>query len=332
MNKKVKDFLLNHRDIINGLPVTWDEVYDCAKKELNTNEILYFALRLWAVDIYFEWKNLKNIDIDLGDDLEDFEIFGCCFRNKTLVFKKLIKGEDGKYCYETVKNFGLEKVRDFLLDNDVRVVVNNDDKEIFLIKLRKRNMETIWENNKQKKLFKEFSDKTLKKAKSGNFCDLIPFIEYHTIDKIVTKPKEEMENFRRTKEDSSVISILGCYCNNQVWLCDELIKKTANELTEEFAGYLYGKERTNLRKEKAKMKALLYKKVFTHEFGHRAFDWVCSTNREIKEKQANYFSSYITNGEIDDFILEMTRRQPEYYQNPYLKGDSRATSLYEDKL
>ncbi len=74
---------------------------------------------------------------------------------------------------------------------------------------------------------------------------------------------------------------------------------------------------------------LLYEKVFTHEFGHLVFDWVESTQREKREKQANYFSSYITDGKIDEFILWVTRQQPKEYNNPYLKGNLKAEDLYK---
>ena len=63
--------------------------------------------------------------------------------------------------------------------------------------------------------------------------------------------------------------------------------------------------------------------------GHLVFDWVGTKDREKQEKQANYFSSYINDGEMDDFIKEFTRRQPKEYRNPYLKGDTRAEDLYK---
>ena len=189
-----------------------------------------------------------------------------------------------------------------------------------------------------KDLFKKYSDKTLEKAKSGDFKDLIHFVAYHTIEKIGIKPKDEMvrlrkEIYKKIEEDKEKPEIekivkteaLGCYVPNEkaVYLCDELIKETAQVNSD---------DNIDILSPQGCLYHTIYKKVFTHEFGHLVFDWVNSKNREIKEKQANYFSSYIIDGEIDEFIKEFTKIQPVEYHNPYLKGDNRVKNLYEDKL
>ena len=255
-------------------------------------------------------------------------------------------------------NITLESVRDYLLSKVVRFAVNYGKEKIIIVEIGDRQRD-IFEDNKQKErlkdLFDKYSDKTLEKAKSGDFKDLIHFVAYHTIEKTGVKPKEEMvrlrkeiyknieefnkdytwveESFNTLKQDKEkleiekieIIELLGCYVSKEkaVYLCDELIKETAQVNSD---------DQIDILSPQGCLYHTIYKKVFTHEFGHLVFDWVNSKNREIKEKQANYFSSYITDGEIDEFIKEFTKNQPTEYHNPYLKGNNRAKNLYEDKF
>lgn len=184
-------------------------------------------------------------------------------------------------------------------------------------------------------MFEQYSNKTREKAEKGDFKDLIHFIMYHSVEKICEKDKEEMIRWRREKqekENPSRSELLGCFTNNQVWLCGELIENKAKEVAKEYAVKLWGELKTNCVLLEKSIIELLYEKVFTHEFGHLVFDWTNAPKGEIREKQANYFSSYITDGEKDGFIVDFTKCQPKEYHNPYLIGDSRADNLYKGSL
>lgn len=233
----------------------------------------------------------------------------------------------------------LEDIREFLLKHNVCISINIEDEKIIIVGVEQRNSNPICENPRLAKLFKQYSNITLEKAKSYNFKDLIHLVAYHSVNMICAKHEEDMREFRidqyiTEKGDNAeidykpdILDKLGCFNrkNNEIWLCDELIQNTAKELSKEYGEKLFGDSSLSYEL----IEDLLYEKVFTHEFGHLVFDWVGTKNREKKEKQANYFSSYITDGSLDVFISDFTRRQPKEYHNQYLKGDKRAEDLYK---
>ena len=250
----------------------------------------------------------------------------------------------------------LSKIKLFLLKHKVCLSVNIEDEKIIIVGIEERNPTQIWETPRLSRLFKEYSNITLEKAKSGNFKDLIHFVVYHTIKNIGVKSVDEMiekrwldvcndkaylsklsgldlmsmdlnENIlapikklfweKCTYKDLELYQRLGYYCCNEVYLCDNLMKEIASLSSP-----------SNLVKQ-VEIFEQLYKKVFTHEMGHLVFDWTGEADKSKKEKQANYFSSYINNGEIDDFIVAFTKKQPKEYRNPYLLGDTKAENLYK---
>ena len=250
----------------------------------------------------------------------------------------------------------LDKLKLFLLKHRVCVSIDYKTQKIIILGIEERNSNLICETPRLYKLFKQYSNITLEKAKSGNFKDLIHFVTFHSIEKIGLKSVDDMIEHRWGEicvdktylsklsgldltsvdlnenillpikkafiekcyyKDSELYQRLGYYSNNEVYLCDNLIKQVASMSSP-----------SDLKKQ-SEFFEQLYKKVFTHEMGHLVFDWVWTKDREKQEKQANYFSSYINDGEIDDFIKKFTRRQPKEYRNPYLKGDTRAEELYK---
>ena len=66
--------------------------------------------------------------------------------------------------------------------------------------------------------------------------------------------------------------------------------------------------------------------TFLHEFGHLVFSWFGADDhwrvrRKKQERQANYFASYVTNGQNDLYIKKKTDRQPEPYHDPWLVSE-----------
>ena len=67
----------------------------------------------------------------------------------------------------------------------------------------------------------------------------------------------------------------------------------------------------------------LYETVLSHEIGHLIFSYLdlnIKNNNctKFKERQANYFSSYVFSSDLDYFIYEVTKHQNSDYQNPLL--------------
>ena len=93
----------------------------------------------------------------------------------------------------------------------------------------------------------------------------------------------------------------------------------------------------NFKKNEQKIRDILFdfnhEKVFNNyniDTLFEKFKYTLNRNSVAdKEKQANYFSSYINDGTMDKFIKDFTKKQPKEYHNPYLKGDTRAEELYK---
>jgi len=325
-NQKVDEFIEKNTDIIDRDDVKG--VLEKAKKQLNEKELIY----LFCVFRFLE--SFKEGIKEEGFEFEEIKN-NISFTNLEVCYNKLKVDIN-------IKNINsLVTLKKLILKYNSNIYVNYKYNKIAILLTSKRDCD-IWASDKQKKLFKKYSKITLKKAINGDFKDFIHFVEYHTIKKICIKPKKEMYDFRieqyiKEKGDNAKkdyepheLSLLGCfvYDSSEIWLCDELIEKTAKELAEEFSVKLFG---DNSLPYDA-IESLLYEKVFTHEFGHLVFEWTNAKCREVQEKQANYFSSYITDEKINGFILYFTSRQPKEYHNPYLKGDTRADNLYQGIL
>ncbi len=236
-----------------------------------------------------------------------------------------------------------QELRKLFLQYRFDLDVYYEEKEIDVLFVKKRKAD-IWEDKKQKEQFEMYSTITLQKAETKDFHDLLHFVAYHSVHKICNKSKEEMCRFRMMQYKKQLgdeadplwrpiqSELLGYYEKDKVYLCPELIEKTADDLAKKYFGSLLGNEQIDLTEPNKAMQQLLYKKVFIHEFGHLVFDWAQAKDREVREKQANYFSSYITDGALDEFISDFTRKQPKEYHVPYLKGDKRAQNLYKGTL
>lgn len=227
------------------------------------------------------------------------------------------------------------------------VTCNDKEKKILVVLFDKRK--DITDVPCIKHYFKYYSNVLLRKAENGSFYDLIHFVEYHTLRKIRQKNKKDIEKIYkeveepREEEEGKELSInnghreldyLGCFVPAlcEIWLCESLIKETANELADEYIQKLFPNSsllKNALETAQSSMAKLLMEKVLTHELGHLVFKWTNQQDRYIQEKQANYFSSYINDGKIDGFIADFTRRQPAEYHNSYLFGDKRADELYK---
>jgi cell division ATPase FtsA len=227
------------------------------------------------------------------------------------------------------------------------VTCNDKEKKILVMLFDKR--EDITDVPCIKHYFKHYSNVLLRKAENGSFYDLIHFVEYHTLRKIRQKNKEDIEKIykeieeTREEEEGKELSVnnghreldyLGCFVPAlcEIWLCESLIKETANKLADEYMQKLFPNSsllKNDIEAAQLSMAKLLIEKVLTHEFGHLIFKWTNQQDGYIQEKQANYFSSYINDGKIDGFIADFTRRQPVEYHNPYLIGDKHADELYK---
>lgn len=323
----VKTFFENHkheRYLFDDVEV----LIQVAKKELTQNNVLLLMEVLYNAKISFK---------------ED------CFSDKKCSVLTPYSKQIRLYSEKEYKNIELNDLKNLLLKNSVDVAFSVTGECVLIIDLGQKGEEIFNKDEHEEKLktlFGAYSEKLFEKTKSGDIKDLIHFVAYHTIKKIGIKPKEEMiiwwEEYNKHTENRENVDdlildnsktvkseLLGYYCNKEVYLCDELIREHARSLAEEFMGYCFGEEKPDLEKATENIYNLLYKNVFTHEMGHLVFDWVGTKDRKKQEKQANYFSSYINDGEIDDFIKEFTRRQPKEYRNPYLKGDKRAEDLYK---
>ena len=109
--RKLNGFMDKHSHLIDGLPDTWDELYDCAKKELNGNEM----------EMVFWWLNGKDIEEKV---IKDKEVFIARRERIYIIEKTKCTGTDRYYRRRKKLDIGLETVRDFLLDGRVRIAVD----------------------------------------------------------------------------------------------------------------------------------------------------------------------------------------------------------------
>ncbi len=116
--------------------------------------------------------------------------------------------------------------------------------------------------------------------------------------------------------------------NNIVCLCEDNIKLVLKELKDE-------KKKVNCCFEEFK------EIVYMHELGHLVFSYTNSLDRDVQEKQANYFASLALEGKYDFEIKEITKIQPLEYHNPLLvsnrikdpiKYEEQVEGLYEGKV
>ena len=253
---KLKNFIKENISLIDEeTEEAWNELFKKLKNNALTND---FIVALVEVGICF--SPLK------------------CYRTE----------KDGFYnCNNNDEKLSLEEMRAKLLKDNNAIGVDYKNEKIYIVTIEEnKNERNLFEENKQKtkleELFNKYSEKTLRKAEEGGFEDLIHFVLYHTIKKIGIKDKKDMIEWWKKKNGKienkdympDALEMLGYYCNNEVYLCDELIRKAADSLAKEYTSYLFGVEKLNLEKPKNKLYDLLYEKVFTHEFGHLVFDWV----------------------------------------------------------
>lgn len=328
---EVEEFIKENIDLIEANK--WEEVFLKVKKENNKliNEFIYI---IDTSDIHF-----SKLDIS---------------KKITNKFYKYTRDEK-EFQNDSGQPLELDKLKLFLLKHRVCISIDYEAEKIIVVGIEVRNSNLICETPRLYKLFKQYSNITLEKAKGGGFKDLIHFITFHSIEKIGLKSVDDMIEHRwgelcsdkkylskLSKLDLTSVDLnenillpikksfiekcyykdlelyqrLGYYSNNEVYLCDNLIKQVASMSSP-----------SDLKKQSESFEQL-YKKVFTHEMGHLVFDWVGTKVREKQEKQANYFSSCINDGAMDKFIKDFTKKQPKEYRNPYLKGDTRAEELY----
>ena len=81
----------------------------------------------------------------------------------------------------------------------------------------------------------------------------------------------------------------------------------------------------------------LYEAVLSHELGHLVFSYLdiegaTSKERKFKERQANYFSSYVFSSELDYFINKVTKHQSSDYRNPLLLSHKLTMSNYDEQV
>lgn len=326
MFDNLKNFLEENRDLIISLYANdkYCELINIACKNLTKEKFDRFLNTMCEIDILSKTQccGLKNIEL--------------YFWKRTGV--SLITND-------------IYKLKEDLINFQVKVVVDYKGEKIKVFFINKK-IEAICENSEQKMYFDKFSEKTLEKAKNGGFKDLLHFINYHTIEKIKYVQEPEMrqlwlrideqliindkENGLRIdeltndkeNEKKNELRLLGFYREKNVYLCRDLIDIRAGVLQKTYEKELCCKCKNEFDLLYKSMFDLLYTKVFTHEFGHLVFDWVGTKDRVKAEKQANYFSSYITDGEIDEFILWFTKQQPKEYKDPYLIGNSKVEALY----
>ena len=317
MTGKCKNFIENHIDHIEKNE--WDEVFSSMANDM----VVEFIQVLNKADVDFLSKNQYNLNN---------------------IFVRSTNGCD----ISNVKLDSLESLQKLLLSHRVRIGVDYAN-EIITIIVFDQTKDPWGDNAKQAELFDYYSRKTFQKAKNGSFKDIIHFVMYHAIDKICLKPKRDIEkqvqldssknHFVENDSDSpnkanesDITEYLGCFISDrcEVWLCEELINECARQLAQnkEFVKKVIPGGDVDENSLFQTMQNTLYEKIFTHEFGHLVFSWGKSKKKEEREKQANYFSSYILDGKLDLFIKNFTNLQPVEYHNPYLIGDKRADSLY----
>lgn len=115
--------------------------------------------------------------------------------------------------------------------------------------------------------------------------------------------------------------------NNVICLCRENIKQVYDEF----------KGKGLFVIDYDKFEAL----VFLHELGHLVFSYIKNNDRELQEKQANYFASLALKGLCDFEIKELSKIQPIEYHNPLLvsyrikntkKYEEQVDGLYEGRV
>lgn len=327
LNQKVVEFIKKNIEIIENN--YWKKLLAEVNDKLSEKEQTYLFCVLYTAGVFKEEIKEKGFEFSETDKKI------ASFDNLEIYYNK-------EEVYDDINKISfLKSLKEFMLMYNSYVFVNYKDKKIDIIFYAKRNC-VIWGKDNQKELFEKYSKITLEKALNGDFKDLIHFVEYHSISKICVKTKEEMRDFRieqykqengdnaKKEYEPDALDKLGCFVHNscEVWLCDELIEENAKYFAKEYGENLFG----NYNFPYELMKNLLYEKVFIHEFGHLVFEWGDIKDRVVQEKQANYFASYITNGNMDGFIVDFTRRQPKEYHNPYLIGDKKVENLYNGKL
>lgn len=115
--------------------------------------------------------------------------------------------------------------------------------------------------------------------------------------------------------------------NNIVCLCEDNIKLVFDDLSKQDLLFCDLEEFKEI--------------VYMHELGHLVFSYTNSLDREVQEKQANYFSSLAFEGKYDFEIKETTKVQPLEYHNPLLvsnriknpkKYEEQVDGLYQGKV
>lgn len=133
--------------------------------------------------------------------------------------------------------------------------------------------------------------------------------------------------------NQSSLNFLGLYIRNshkvgrirndietyarEIWLCKPLIQEKYNTIFKEiYEDETYKNSYHEIGEND------FFNNVFFHELGHASFDdspfKSSSSKRDLSERRANYYASYISISKLDNIISIFTKKQPEYYHDPLL--------------
>ena len=159
----------------------------------------------------------------------------------------------------------------------------------------------------------EYNEKYKDKESDKKDAWWIDYNDYKNARQIYEKnglPKQIIEI-----NEPSALELMGCYAKNEktIYICEENIEKTMDLL--EVYDEWFGKDETGEYKHFKEFKDL----VILHEIGHSIFQYNSDPFSSItNERQANYFSSLMTDGKYDAHIKCLTLFQPFIYRFPLL--------------
>lgn len=180
--------------------------------------------------------------------------------------------------------------------------------------------------------------------------DMFKINTYEYEEKLNNKDINQISELNRRDIKTSFINIrrvdlLGCYIKRKGKddkLISELIKKREDLRTEELNHVIclcidnmeYFMEQETFKEDSI---FTLYETVLSHELGHLVFSYLniegaTSKERKFKERQANYFSSYVFSSELDYFINKVTKHQSSDYRNPLLLSHKLTMSNYDEQV
>ena len=193
--------------------------------------------------------------------------------------------------------------------------------------------------------------------------DMFKINSYEYEEKLNNKDINQISELNRRDIKTSFVNIrrvdlLGCYIKRKGKddkLISELIKKIKadkvllesteekKDLKEEEVNHVICLCIDNMKyfmeQEAFKEDSIftLYEAVLSHELGHLVFSYLdiegaTSKERKFKERQANYFSSYVFSSELDYFINKVTKHQSSDYRTPLLLSHKLTMSNYDEQV